>query len=43
MLTKIFKNPADRPDVDEPVTLTNFRKSNASFHASKGLTQAHLE
>lgn len=43
MLTKMFKKPADRADVDKPVTLTNFRKSSASYHASKGLSQAHLE
>lgn len=43
MLTKMFKKPADRAEVDKPVTLTNFRKSSASYHASKGLSQAHLE
>jgi integrase len=43
MLTKMFKKPADRAEVDRPVTLTNFRKSSASYHASKGLSQAHLE
>ncbi|MFB6298650.1 MAG: tyrosine-type recombinase/integrase [Halobacteriales archaeon] len=43
MLTKMFKKPADRADVDKPVTLTNFRKSSASYHASKGLSQSHLE
>jgi integrase len=43
MLTKMFKKPAGRAEVDKPVTLTNFRKSSASYHASKGLNQAHLE
>jgi integrase len=43
MLTKMFKKPADRAEVDKPVTPTNFRKSSASYHASKGLSQAHLE
>ncbi|WP_348613594.1 tyrosine-type recombinase/integrase [Halobaculum rarum] len=43
MLTKVFKKPAARAEVDKPVTLTNFRKSSASYHASKGLSQAHLE
>jgi integrase len=43
MLTKMFKKPAERADVDKPVTLTNFRKSSASYHASKGLSQPHLE
>lgn len=43
MLTKLFKKPAERVGVDKPVTLTNFRKSSASYHASKGLSQAHLE
>ncbi|MFB6228928.1 MAG: tyrosine-type recombinase/integrase [Halobacteriales archaeon] len=43
MLTKMFKRPAGRVEVEKPVTLTNFRKSSASYHASKGLSQAHLE
>ena len=43
MKTKMFKKPADRADIEKPVTLTNFRKSSASYHASKGLNQAHLE
>jgi integrase len=43
MLTKMFKKPAERAEVDKSVTLTNFRKSSASYHASKGLSQAHLE
>jgi integrase len=43
MLTKMFKKPAERADIEKPVTLTNFRKSSASYHASKGLSQAHLE
>lgn len=43
MLCRVFKNPAERAGVDKPVTLTNFRKSSASYHASQGLSQAHLE
>lgn len=43
MLTKMFKKPAERADIEKPVTPTNFRKSSASYHASKGLSQAHLE
>lgn len=43
MLTKMFKEPAKRADIEKTVTLTNFRKSSASYHASKGLNQAHLE
>ncbi|WP_306055720.1 site-specific integrase [Natronococcus wangiae] len=43
MLTKMFKKPAERAEVDKPVTLTNFRKSSASYHASKGLSQAYVE
>lgn len=43
MVTKMFKKPAKRADIDKPVTLTNFRKSSASYHASQGLSQAHLE
>lgn len=38
-----FERAADRGDVDKPVTLTNFRKSSASFMASRGMSQAHLE
>lgn len=38
-----FEKAADRADVDKPVTLTNFRKSSASFMASRGMNQAHLE
>lgn len=34
---------ADRAGVDKPVTPTNFRKSSASYLASQGVSQAHLE
>jgi hypothetical protein len=27
MLTKMFKKPAERAEIEKPVTLTNFRKS----------------
>lgn len=43
MVTKMFKDPARRAEIDKPVTLTNFRKSSASWHASKGMNQAVLE
>jgi len=39
----ILKEVADRAGVDKPVTPTNFRKSSASFLASQGVSQAHLE
>jgi len=39
----VFKDAAERAEIEKPVTLTNFRKSSASYHASKGLNQAHLE
>ncbi|WP_276260649.1 tyrosine-type recombinase/integrase [Haloglomus litoreum] len=41
--TKILRRAADRADVNKPVTLTNFRKSSASYLASKGVNQATLE
>ena len=34
---------AERAGIDRPVTLTNFRKSSASYLASEGMSQAHLE
>lgn len=38
-----LKEIADRAGVDKPVTPTNFRKSSASYLASQGVSQAHLE
>lgn len=38
-----FERAAELVDVDKPTTLTNFRKSSASFMASRGMSQAHLE
>ncbi len=43
MFRKILQNAADAADVSKPVTLTNFRKSSASYLASQGLNQAHIE
>lgn len=43
MMTKIFKQAAERAGVTKPVTLTNFRKSSASYLASQGMNQAHIE
>ena len=40
---RIFSAAADRAGIERPVTLTNFRKSSASFFASQGLPQAHIE
>lgn len=40
---RVFEAAADRADITRPVTLTNFRKSSASFLASQGLPQAHIE
>jgi len=40
---KILQSAAERVDVTKPVTPTNFRKSSASYLASKGMSQAHLE
>lgn len=39
----MLKKPAERAGVDKPVTPTNFRKSSASWAASRGMSQAHLE
>ncbi|WP_435175720.1 tyrosine-type recombinase/integrase [Halorussus sp. AFM4] len=39
----ILKEVADRADVTKTVTPTNFRKSSASYLASQGVSQAHLE
>ncbi len=38
-----LKDVSDRADVTKPVTPTNFRKSSASYLASQGVSQAHLE
>lgn len=38
-----LKRIAERAGVMRPVTPTNFRKSSASFYASAGVSQAHLE
>ena len=43
MFTKILESAAERAGVDKPVTFTNFRKSSASFLASQGMNQAHIE
>ncbi len=40
---KMFKKAAKSADVDKPVTPTNFRKSSASWAASRGMNQAHIE
>lgn len=39
----ILTDAADRADVSRPVTPTNFRKSSASYLASEGVPQPHLE
>jgi hypothetical protein len=39
----MFKNAADRIDLEKPDTPTNFRKSSVSALASEGMNQAHLE
>ncbi|MEA5387155.1 tyrosine-type recombinase/integrase [Haloarculaceae archaeon H-GB11] len=38
-----LKDVADRAGISKPVTPTNFRKSSASYLASQGVSQAHLE
>ena len=43
MITKMFKEPAKRAGITKPVTLTNFRKSSASYLANRGINQAHIE
>ncbi|WP_248895372.1 tyrosine-type recombinase/integrase [Haloplanus halobius] len=43
MFTKILEGAADKADIDKPVTFTNFRKSSASYLASQGMNQAHIE
>lgn len=39
----IFDDIADRAGVTKPVTPTNFRKSNASYLAERGMNQAYIE
>lgn len=43
MYYSILESAAERVDVTKPVTPTNFRKSSASYLASKGMSQAMLE
>jgi integrase len=43
MFKKILETTAERAGVNQPVTLTNFRKSSASHLASRGMSQAHIE
>lgn len=43
MARKIPRQAADHAGVDKPVTFTNFRKSSASFLASRGVNQPTLE
>jgi integrase len=43
MFTKILEGAAEDAGVDKPVTFTNFRKSSASYLASQGMNQAHIE
>ena len=43
MFVKILEKAAAKADVNKPVTFTNFRKSSASYLASQGMNQAHIE
>ncbi len=43
MFRKIFTEAEGCAGVGKPVTPTNFRKSSASYLASQGMNQAHLE
>jgi len=43
MVQKALREVAGRAGVEKPVTPTNFRKSSASYLASEGVPQAHLE
>jgi len=38
-----FEDSADRAGISKPVTPTNFRKSNATYLARKGMSQARIE
>jgi len=40
---RMFKEPADRADVDKPVTPTNLRKSNAYWFSKQEKSQAFIE
>lgn len=40
---QMFKKAAEKAGVEKPVTPTNFRKSSASWAASRGMNQAHIE
>ncbi|MFB6312114.1 MAG: tyrosine-type recombinase/integrase [Salinirussus sp.] len=42
-ILRILRTAAERAGVTKPVTFTNFRKSSASYLASEGMNQAHLE
>lgn len=43
MKANVFKEAGARADITKPLTITNFRKSSASYLASRGMPQAHLE
>lgn len=43
MFKKILEKAADQANINQPVNLTNFRKSSASHLASRGMSQAHIE
>ena len=43
MFTKILEGAAEDAGINKPVTFTNFRKSSASYLASQGMNQAHIE
>lgn len=42
-IREMLREVAGRAGITRPVTPTNFRKSSASFYASAGVSQAHLE
>jgi integrase len=39
----VFKDAAERAGIEKPVTPTNFRKSNATWLAKQGMSQAFIE
>lgn len=43
MFRKLLETAADRADIKRPVTLSNFRKSCASYLASQNVNQSHIE
>lgn len=43
MFRKILETAAERVDVSRPVTLSNFRKSCASYLAAQNVNQTHIE